>query len=350
MDYQVDVALTDQNGEETVKRFEICKPLGKVELVPVPYVTENSRVTLILPVEEHEKEAAFDFLNRYAKSVVEMKDKSFLMLVLLYQFDSASKGTSDVFNNLKNTALKMLNKKTNEEAKVAWVSVKLPKIERKVTLLEFPVLNYAVIDLALRKVGLDSLNLVLDVHCDVSVEFLNRVRMNTIVNVQVFSPIPFRQYNPKITQISKFEVNKNIGHFDREEFRFLSFYSRDYVNGNWKNFVKETTNWINMFLVRKRSQRVPIIKSDNDIVRILDSKYKDEGNIFEMFVEFGGDLHNMRATEPNLKVKYHEEKDPRRENLFLGNKGQLATLILSKKGDISEIWNFDIFLGSGVVL
>lgn len=56
-----------------------------------------------------------------------------------------------------------------------------------------------------------------------------------------------------------------------------------------------------------------------------------------MFVRFGGDLHNMRATESNLRVKYHEEIDPRRENIFLGNKAQLAALILSKKEQISEI-------------
>lgn len=56
-----------------------------------------------------------------------------------------------------------------------------------------------------------------------------------------------------------------------------------------------------------------------------------------MFVQFGGDIHNMRATESNLKVKYHEENDPKKENWFLGNKAQLAALILSKKSQISEI-------------
>lgn len=57
-----------------------------------------------------------------------------------------------------------------------------------------------------------------------------------------------------------------------------------------------------------------------------------------MFVRHGGDdLHCMRATEPSLRVKYHEEMDAKRENLFLGNKAQLAALILSKKEQISEI-------------
>lgn len=82
---------------------------------------------------------------------------------------------------------------------------------------------------------------------------------------------------------------------------------------------------------------MPIIKSDNDITKILDGGHRGWGNVFEMFVRFGGDLHNMRATEPSLRVKYHEETEPQRENLFLGNKAQLAALILSKKEQISEI-------------
>lgn len=238
MDYDIDLSFTDlHSGKEIIKRFQVCKPLGNVEFIPMPYVTENSRINIILPIQEFEKEYAFDFLNRYVKSVIDTKDKSFLMLVLLYQYDSPSKGTDDVFYNFKNVALKMLNRKSNEEAKVAWVSIRLPKIGRNLTLTDYPVLNFAIVDLALRKIGLESLNLVLDVYSDVSIEFLNRVRMNTIVNVQIFNPIPFRQYNPKITQISKLEVNKNIGHFDREEYKYISFYSKDYVNGNSKFII-----------------------------------------------------------------------------------------------------------------
>lgn len=233
MDYEIDVAFRDLNtNKQQIKRFDVCKPLGNVEFISVPYVTENSRINIILPVQEFEKTAAFDFLDNYVKNVIETKDKSFLMLVLLYQYDSASKGGDDVFYDLKNVALKLLQKKPNDEAKVAWVSIRLPKREKTITIIDYPSLNFAIVDLALRKIGLDSLNLILDVYSNVSIEFLNRVRMNTIQNVQIFSPIPFRQYNPKITQINKLDVNKNVGHFDRETYKYLSFYSKDYVNGN----------------------------------------------------------------------------------------------------------------------
>lgn len=88
--------------------------------------------------------------------------------------------------------------------------------------------------------------------------------------------------------------------------------------------------------MRKKSQHlIPIVKSDNDVSKVLGDQLR--GNVFELFVRFGGELHCMRATEPALRVRYHEETDARREHLFLGNRGQLATLILSKKGEISEI-------------
>lgn len=188
-------------------------------------------MTIILPVQESEKNNAKEFLRNYVKSIVNVKDRSFLMLVLLYQYNSPSKNSEDVFSDLKNVALKMINKNPNEESKVAWVSIRLPLSVKPVSVEDYSVLNYAVIDLALKKIGLDSLNLLLDVHADVTVEFLNRVRMNTIEGFQVFSPIPFRQYNPQVSGTKKFEVNTNVGHFDREEFRYLAFYSKDYVEG-----------------------------------------------------------------------------------------------------------------------
>lgn len=66
--------------------------------------------------------------------------------------------------------------------------------------------------------------------------------MNTISNFQIFSPMPFRQYNPKITGINILDVNKNTGHFDREEYKFISFYGKDYVSGEYNGERKTLNN------------------------------------------------------------------------------------------------------------
>ena len=157
MDYTLDLGFRDlSTGKEVVKRFEVCKPLGKVEFVQVPYVTENSRVTIILPVQESEIELALEFLRGYSSAIMDRKEKSFLMLALLYQAESSNKGTGDVFYAVKNFATRTTNKYKNEDIKIAWVSIRLPTWPTMVKMEEYRVLDFGVADLALKKIGLVS--------------------------------------------------------------------------------------------------------------------------------------------------------------------------------------------------
>lgn len=59
--------------------------------------------------------------------------------------------------------------------------------------------------------------------------------MNTIMEWQVFSPIPFSEYDPTImTQprlLMNLEINKMYGHFDPLNYEHLSFYAKDYIIG-----------------------------------------------------------------------------------------------------------------------
>lgn len=61
--------------------FEAVKPLGHVEIVPSPYVTESTRVALLLPVFEYQLKEAMDFISHYEKTCMEHQDNTFLMLV-----------------------------------------------------------------------------------------------------------------------------------------------------------------------------------------------------------------------------------------------------------------------------
>lgn len=70
----------------------MSKPLGSVEFIPVPYVTENTRVSIILPVQETEVIQSMNFLSRYDTTIMEKKEKTLLFLVFLYQYNSNSKG------------------------------------------------------------------------------------------------------------------------------------------------------------------------------------------------------------------------------------------------------------------
>ncbi|KAJ8975471.1 hypothetical protein NQ317_019799 [Molorchus minor] len=97
---------------------------------------------------------------------MDRKEKTFLMLVFLYQCNSENKGPADPFVEIKSI---------NDDAKIAWVSIRLPEDPIPVTIEDNRALSFAVVDLALRKVGVDSLSLVLNVYSNITVDFLNRV-------------------------------------------------------------------------------------------------------------------------------------------------------------------------------
>lgn len=301
-----------------VFRFEVCKALSSVEFIPVPYVTENSRVIILLPIQESEVTTAMSFLEKYEQNIMTRKEKAFLMLVFLYQYNTDSKtNTVDPFGNIKSFALKTSEKYNNEDTKIAWVSIRLPNANQTITIEEFPAINFAIIDLSLRKIGLENIVFFANVYADFSMDFLNRVKMNTIENFQVFSIIPFRQYNPKISQIEQLDITKNSGKFDRDEYRFISFYGKDYVNA------------------RKASKHfLPIVRVDTDIDYLLYHPNKHDGNVFKMFLQNTEDLHCMRATDMSLKVIYHEVYGTR--SRFYGTKSQIASFLVQHTDILSD--------------
>lgn len=60
--------------------------------------------------------------------------------------------------------------------------------------------------------------------------------MNTIIEWQIFSALPYSEYDPNLMtypQQSTLDVNKYYGHFDPFNFDHLSFYAKDYVTSKY---------------------------------------------------------------------------------------------------------------------
>lgn len=72
------------NPTTILKRFRLVRPLSKAEIVAVPYVTEASRVTVILPVFAYDVEVARKFLTNYARTCLDTDENSRLVIILLY--------------------------------------------------------------------------------------------------------------------------------------------------------------------------------------------------------------------------------------------------------------------------
>lgn len=191
--------------------FEAVKPLGRVEILPSPYVTESTRIAILLPTFEHQIAEAMDFVTHYEKTCMEHQDNTFLMMVrqlislywlqtthlqppstqvLLYQSNSPSKSRDDVFYTLKDQALKLSEKYKNDGSRIAWVSIRLtekfsgthPNATSAMLNSVYgkqEILSLVMTDLALRKIGLENLVMVASNAMTFKADFLNRVSGTT---------------------------------------------------------------------------------------------------------------------------------------------------------------------------
>ncbi|KAK2581524.1 hypothetical protein KPH14_005183 [Odynerus spinipes] len=330
MDYIFDLSFIEvDTGKELYKRIEVCKPLGKVEVLSVPYVTENTRINMILVVDVTNKDSVLNFMEYYEENCMQKQYKTFLMLVLLYNVDSPSKGQTDIFQDIKKYALSLSEKYKKDQSKVTWHSVRLPTV---ISTIEIdPMLKIAITDLSIKKFSPESLILFVETGMDLKIDYLNRVRMNTISQYQVFSPIPFVAYHPDIiyTDDSKHlevDINHNYGRYDEYDYNNIAFYVKDYI------------------AMRKAVETsIPLVRSDKDIATLLElSKNNPITSIFDMFVSFS-DIHALRAVEPALKIKYRDiecigtlnndtyKMCVKQKNIHLGQRSQLAKLILDYK-------------------
>lgn len=247
MDYRIHLNFRATDGVKILKSFEVVKPISLIQIIPSPYVTESTRISMVVPTFVHRIDETIAFIKKYEEICMQSKDSTTLMLVLLYNSDASNKGESDVFYELKNFAIATSKRIKNDDSRIAWVSIRLP-IEFDYTYHETDemlssmyanneILSLAATDLALRKIGLESLVLLFSNVVNFKNDFLNRVRMNTIQGFQVYSPIGFMQYPCKFTSFcnacESCDVSQSGGYFDRHNFDVISFYSRDYVDGEF---------------------------------------------------------------------------------------------------------------------
>lgn len=281
VDYVLSLIFRDNTSGQTVTRkIEASRSLTEPEIVPMPYVTENNRITLVLPVTQAELMEATEFVKRYEAECMVSGEHTFLLLALLYQPGVSSAGDdADVFKPLKDLALKYTRVHQETGSKVGWFSIH--------TLSGQPS-EFAIVDLVVKKFSDDTLVFVTRHSSHVNNDFLNRVRMNTILNWQVFSAVPFSQYHPEIVPdqdaYRKFDVNRNIGHFDRYNFDHISFYVGDYMAA--RKAVAET---------------IPLIRNEKDLKRDHPEEY--DYDIYGLFLR-ASNLHVLRAAEPGLKLVY----------------------------------------------
>ncbi|XP_012944760.1 chondroitin sulfate glucuronyltransferase [Aplysia californica] len=317
MEYILDLALEDtsivsedgSNNDRVVeKRVFLVRPLGEVEVVPMPYVTENTKIRLVLPITMHDTDGWGLFVENYSK--IKTEAGSIMSLIVVFIYDEAPKaGQEDRFSVLR-SMLSYYDGKNDADTK----SIALTVVSNKTYVSELTIIDMVS---SHKSVSDDTLLFMCTVGMQLNMEMLNRVRINTIPGWQVFFPVGFWQFKPNLIYDKKpyptdIDFNSKTGHYDVLSYEHGSFYNSDYKEARKSLTGSELASF----------------------------------DIFEMFVNFGK-LHVFRAVEPEFKHFYqHLECLPNspgklydrcleRRSLNLGTRAQLAKRIFqfqAKKG------------------
>lgn len=200
--------------------MEGCRPITHVDTVPMPYVTESSVVHIVLVLREDDEIAPAErFISSFAKNMMAKSDKSELTLVLLNR-DAG---------NFKSLAQTLNAQYKKQGSKITILSSKISSLNRS-------GMEFIAVDLISSKVEPGTLVFLCNPFTEIYPDVLNRVRINTISGWQLFSPIPFAEYNPEVSfpGLSKTEalnISTNQGFYDVHETQHISFYMADYLNG-----------------------------------------------------------------------------------------------------------------------
>ncbi|KAK6101485.1 Chondroitin N-acetylgalactosaminyltransferase family protein [Brugia pahangi] len=328
MDYIVDLLYRNKYGGK-VHRVHLTRIISNNQLLQqVPYVKEDTDLTILIPLGSNDEVGAVRRLIAHYMSLCQSSvgDNRQTRLIV------AVRGVDPFVIRLINDDIIELR-----------IRCKPAQTETMLLILKqdsHPIMAAAALDEAVDHFGQQMMYLLLSPHADIQHEFLDRVRINTIKHFQVFFPLPFVEYHPRITAhemsdtdqnarslemngadtfMSKFRdatfkrnirpviVHKDRGHFDPLDFSVFSLYGADFI---------QTRSRLN----------------SKSLLLDLSSLFLGHQSI-----------HMMRAIEPALRLRYHSRVcNPelvdthyarcllrRREGL--ASKAQLANLLLSRK-------------------
>lgn len=211
-----------------MRQLQVVRPLGAARLVPVRYVTESARVTLLLPLVLSPQTLldAPGFLQKY-ESLCIVQDKNTALIVVLIRQQSDNTTSADP---IRDTLATLMGKHKNAQIEVLESTMDDYPDADEVELQERG--GRVAIITAATKLTRDALVLMVVPHMDYNQDFLNRVRMNTIQGEQWYLPSPFIRFavyaNPRFLTPDGVKPQVNTGRFNLNMHNVLAFYRSDY--------------------------------------------------------------------------------------------------------------------------
>ncbi|XP_032696170.1 chondroitin sulfate glucuronyltransferase isoform X2 [Lontra canadensis] len=287
MEYTLDLLLeaVTQRGHRRAlaRRVSLLRPLSRVEILPMPYVTEATRVQLVLPLLAAEAAAALAFLEAFAAGVLEPREHALLTLLLVYGPREGGRGAPDPFLGVKAAAAEL--ERRYPGTRLAWLAVRA----------EAPS-QVRLMDVVSKKHPVDTLFFLATVWTRPGPDVLNRCRMNAIAGWQAFFPVHFQEFNPALAPQRPAPGPPGAGpdppsppgadpargpsvggRFDRQASAEGCFYNADYL------------------AARARLAGELAGQEEEEALEGLE--------VMDVFLRFSG-LHLFRAVEPGLVQKF----------------------------------------------
>ncbi|CAF0897050.1 unnamed protein product [Brachionus calyciflorus] len=342
--YIFDLLLYDTLQEIQIhKRVNVMRQLGLLEIMPMPYVTENQKINLIITfTAENNYQDILRFFESYQDFVLEIKEiaEKINLIVVYLTTDNQMPYEKELFAYI-GFQIKELTQKYSSLIETTSRIIELNVTVTKINLyFSESYRQMLVIDHVSKSVSGDGLILMALPCVEFKSEFLNRVRLNTIKNHQVFLPIPFSEFMPSVIYPSNMtyfpsevEINKNIGYFNMHTYDFVSFYNSDYLESRM-NYISSNK----------------IVEKFVDDVTLESIKLYDYSiDLYDLF-KSNPKINIIRATDQALKCRWYlmnncdkpkssnEEKErcfKQKEN-SLGTKSQLALHLMKNYGQLTR--------------
>ena len=310
-EYIVDVSTT--NGEATggshssIRRFQLLRPFTKIEPLPMPAATEQKGIHLVLPVTKDEVHLYEKFLQMYKRVCLQTGENVVLLTVFINirmgKFEGEEK--DDPFLESKNLISRY--KHSYMWAQLPWLQVGVKQAS--------PVL---IMDIVSMKLPSHSLIFLVSIQVYFTTNFLNRCRVNAVGGMQVFFPIPFAEYDPRLVYRTQpkptfVDIHTSKGFWDRSSQEVACFYNKDYKHKRMRrpDFLDENQD-------PDRTVLDVFHRSDLQVFRALDAELRRTFQSYQC-----GKMKAFNETLYHLCAAHASEKR--------ASRAQLAQILFEKR-------------------
>ncbi|XP_067933571.1 chondroitin sulfate synthase 2-like [Watersipora subatra] len=298
IEYSITVDVHDlQLKEDQVKVFDIVRPATNFEMLPEASYDNEKHIHIIVPL--FSQNSSFALLQNF-NDLFKKDPFITLHLLLIYstkEYENWQAGKADAFHDAK-VAI------TNEEKTSA-----NGRMLRWETIQDSGILQAKTITDVVRDIEGNSIVLTSTSETRITLQFLERIRAYVVEGKQLYAPIAFWQYDPKLIALTKgsssnLEIARANGHFADKWFDHLAFTPTDLKRA--KQYASK--GFTNLYEVLSSLPEITVLRSpDADCLVIYHDHSCSQQNLADKLICTDHKLNNV-GSGPILAMSLLKDK------------------------------------------